>query len=134
MTRTTQVVGATATLLAVLVLGVWTLPASNDGGGLTGTWRFTVRLSESGRSTVRFVLQQEDEVLTGTYDGSYGTLPITGTVTGTDIEFSFVIREETRVTYRGAIVGRTMEGACDYAEVSGEGTWTAERANSVWGF
>ncbi len=129
-----KVVGATVTLLALLVLGVWTLPASHDQGGLTGTWRFTVRLQDSGRSTVRFLLRQDGEVLTGTYDGSYGTQPITGTVTGTDVEFSFVIREETRVTYRGTIVGRTMEGTCDYAEVSGEGTWTAERANSVWSF
>ena len=74
----------------------------------------------------------DGEVLTGTYDGSYGTQPITGTVTGTDIEFSFVIREETRVTYRGTIGGPTIEGTCDYAEVPGEGTWTAERANSIW--
>ena len=129
-----KVVGTTAAVLALLVLGVWTLPASNDQGGLTGTWRFTVRLQDSGASTVRFQLRQDGEVLTGRYDGSYGTQPITGTVTGTDIEFSFVIREETRVTYRGTVGERTMEGTCDYAEVSGEGTWTAERANSIWGF
>ena len=129
-----KVVGATVTLLALLVLGVWTLPASHDQGGLTGIWRFTVHLQDSGRSTVRFVLRQDGEVLTGTYDGSYGTQPITGTVTDTDIEFSFMIREETRVTYRGTIDGRTMEVTCDYAEVSGDGTWTAERANSVWSF
>ena len=116
-----KVVGATVTLLALLVLGVWTLPASHDQGGLTGIWRFTVRLQDSGRSTVRFVLRQDGEVLTGT-------------VTDTDIEFSFMIREETRVTYRGTIDGRTMEVTCDYAEVSGDGTWTAERANSVWSF
>ena len=125
-----KVVGTTVTLLALLVLGVWTFPASHDQGGLTGTWRFTVRLQDSGRSTVRL----DGEVLTGTYDGSYGTQPITGTVTDTDIEFSFMIREETRVTYRGTIDGRTMEVTCDYAEVSGDGTWTAERANSVWSF
>ena len=101
---------------------------------MTGPWRFTVRLQDSGRSTVRFVLRQDGDVLTGTYDGSYGTQPITGTVRGTDIEFSFVIREETRVTYRGTVGERTMEGTCDYAEVSGEGTWTAARANSVWNF
>ena len=81
MTRTTKVVGATVTLLALLVLGVSVLPASHDQGALTGAWRFTVRLPDSERSTVRFVLQQDGEVLTGTYSGSYGTQPITGTVT-----------------------------------------------------
>ena len=42
-----KVVGTTVTLLALLVLGVWTLPASHDQGGLTGTWRFTVCLQGS---------------------------------------------------------------------------------------
>ena len=74
-----KVVGATVSLLALLILGVWTLPASHDRGDLTGTWRFRVRLSDTGRSTVRFVLRQD-------------------------------------------------------GEVSGQGTWTAERANSVWDF
>ncbi len=37
------------------------------------------------------------------------------------------------VTFGGTIGDRTtMEGTCDYREVSGKGTWTAERANSVW--
>ena len=129
-----KTVGATVTLLALLVLGVSVLPASHDHGGLTGPWRFTVRFADSGRwSPVLFQLQQNGDVLTGTYNGRHGPLPITGSVTGTDIEFSFVIREETRVTYRGTIGDRTtMEGTCDYREVSGKGTWTAERANSVW--
>lgn len=141
-----KILGATLTLLVLLVVGVWVLPASHDQGGLSGTWRFRVRL-DSGRSTVRFVLRQDGDMLSGTYDGSYGTLPIAGTVSGDDIEFSFVIRgagrrrglaiapeEDTRVTYRGTINDRTMSGTCDYAEVSGEGTWEAERANSVWSF
>ena len=99
-----------------------------------GPWRFKVHFADSGRwSPVLFQLQQNGDVLTGTYNGRHGPLPITGSVTGTDIEFSFVIREETRVTYRGIIGDRTtMEGTCDYREVSGQGTWTAERANSVW--
>ena len=143
-----KALGATLTLLAVLVAGVWVLPASHDQGDLSGIWRFRVRL-DSGRSTVRFVLRQDGEVLSGTYDGSYGTLPIAGTASGDDIEFSFVIRadppsslrplataprEDTRVTYRGTIHDRTMSGTCDYADVSGEGTWEAERANSIWDF
>ena len=129
-----KVLGTTGVVLALLSLGVWTLPASHDRGGLTGTWRFTVRLPDSGRSTVRFSFRQDGELLTGTYSGSYGTQPLSGTVTGTDIEFSFMIQEETRVTYRGTVSERTMEGSCDYGEVSGQGTWTAERANSVWDF
>lgn len=43
--------------MTVLVLLVWSLPASHDQGGLTGSWRFTVRLQDSGASTVRFQLR-----------------------------------------------------------------------------
>ena len=73
-------------------------------------------------------------MLTGRYNGSYGSQPITGTVRGTDIEFWFVIRDETTVTYRGTVGERTMESTCDYADVSGKGTSAARRANSPWNF
>jgi hypothetical protein len=81
-------------LFAVLILGVWDLPAEHDRGDLTGSWRVTVRLEDSGRSTIRFVLRQDDDVLTGHYDGSYGTQPITGTVA--DVGLSSSSRSGTR--------------------------------------
>ena len=53
---------------------------------------------------------------------------------GTDIEFSFLSEDETRVTYWGTVEERTVKGTCDYAEVSGKGSWAARRANSPWNF
>tara|TARA_B100000029_G_scaffold109900_1_gene101455 strand:+ start:591 stop:884 length:294 start_codon:yes stop_codon:yes gene_type:complete len=65
-------------LFAVLVLGIWALPASHDNGSLDGNWEFIVRLEETGRSTVTFRLKQDGSHLSGLYDGSYGQLPIEG--------------------------------------------------------
>lgn len=73
-------------------------------------------------------------MLTGRYNGSYGSQPVTGTVRGTDIEFSFLIEDKTRVTYWGTVEERTVKGTCDYAEASGKGTSAARRANSPWNF
>jgi hypothetical protein len=121
-------------LFAVLIFGVWALPAEHDRGDLTGSWRVTVRLEDSGRSTIRFVLRQDDDLLTGHYDGSYGTQPITGTVADGRVELFFKIRDETQVAFLGTLGERDMEGTCDYGEVAGQGTWRAERATSAWSF
>ncbi|MDE0830855.1 MAG: hypothetical protein OSB03_16805 [Vicinamibacterales bacterium] len=129
-----KMTAAAGAVFALLILGVWTLPAGHIRGDLTGTWRVTVRLSDSGASTLRFVFRQDEEVLTGHYDGSYGTQPLTGTLTDDRIALSFRIRDETQITFRGRLVEGHMEGTCDYGDVAGGGTWTAERATSPWSF
>ena len=120
-----------ATLFGLLILGVWALPSSHDASALTGRWRFLVRLPETGTSTVMFTLQQDGERLSGTYEGSYGRVPIAGTLVGDRIVFSFTARD-TEVTYRGTVGAREMEGVCDYGALNGEGTWTATRDISVF--
>ncbi|MDA1094741.1 MAG: hypothetical protein O3A25_15935 [Acidobacteria bacterium] len=134
MSTPQKVAGGTAALFAVLILGVWALPADHDRGDLTGTWRVQVQLAETGRSTIRFVLRQDDDLVTGHYDGSYGTHPLTGTVTGGTVELTFTIQDGTPVTFRGQVVGGHIEGTCDYGDVAGKGTWNAKRATSVWSF
>jgi hypothetical protein len=134
MSTPVKIASATAALFGVLILGVWALPADHDRGDLTGTWRVQVRLAESGRSTIRFVLRQDHDLLTGHYDGSYGTQPLTGTVTAGHVELTFNIQGETPVRFVGRLVEGHIEGSCDYGDVAGVGTWQAERATSVWSF
>ena len=105
-------------LFAVLIFGVWALPAEHDRGDLTGSWRVTVRLEDSGRSTIRFVLRQDDDLLTGHYDGSYGTQPITGTVADGRVELFFKIRDETQVAFLGTLGERA--------------TWKAPATTARW--
>jgi hypothetical protein len=129
-----KMTAAAGAVLALLIVGVWALPAGHVRGDLTGSWRVTVRLDDSGASTLRFVFRQDDDVLTGHYDGSYGTQPLTGTLTGDRIALSFTIRDDTQVTYEGRLTEGQMAGTCDYGDVAGDGTWTAERATSAWSF
>lgn len=129
-----KMTAAAGAVLALLIAGVWTLPAGHIRGDLTGSWRVTVRLDDSGASTLRFVFKQDDDVLTGHYDGSYGTQPLTGTLTDDRITLSFTIRDGAPVTFQGRLIDGQMEGTCDYGDVAGAGTWTAERATSAWSF
>ena len=87
-----KMTAAAGAVFALLILGVWTLPAGHIRGDLTGT------------------------------------------LTDDRIALSFRIRDETQVTFRGRLVEGHMEGTCDYGDVAGGGTWTAERATSPWSF
>ena len=85
-------------MLALLALGVWMLPGT-DQEGISGTWRLSIRLADSGSRTGSLVLIQDGETLTGTYTGpppvrtaaggwDYGSAALTGTVTEETVEFS----------------------------------------------
>ncbi len=112
---------------AVAVLLVATFPrvaAQTAPVDITGTWNFVVELDIGGGEPV-FVFEQEGEMLTGTYQGTFGTADVTGTVAGNQIEFRFG-GEGAEAVYVGTIDGEAMRGTCDYGGV-GEGTWEAER-------
>ena len=91
---------------------------------VTGSWQFVVEL-DIGSGDPTFVFEQDDEMLTGTYEGMFGEAPVTGTVKGNQIEFRFGAQGSEAV-YVGTIDGDTMSGNCDYGGV-GEGTWEADR-------
>ncbi len=91
---------------------------------VSGTWNFVVELDIGGGEPT-FEFAQQGDTLSGTYEGAFGTAPITGTVTGDQIEFRFG-EEGNEAVYIGTINGDAMSGTCDYGG-AGEGTWEAER-------
>ncbi len=103
--------------------------ATTLAADVTGTWYFAVELSV-GSGAPTFVLKQEGSKLTGTYSGTLGEAPVTGTVKGDKIEFSFQAEtagEKFRAVYSGTIKdSKNMEGKADYGEF-GDGTWTARK-------
>ncbi len=113
------------TLILIVVTG---FVAVSVGYGfqrdVSGTWNFVVELDIGGGEPT-FEFLQQGETLSGTYDGAFGTAPITGTVTGDQIEFRFG-EEENEAVYIGTIDGDAMSGTCDYGG-AGEGNWEAER-------
>ena len=96
---------------------------------VTGKWTFNVQ-TDAGSGSPTFVFKQAGEKLSGTYNGTFGTAELTGTVKGDAIEFTFeatVGDQKGKVTYTGKIeAADKMKGEVDYAGL-GKGTWTGAK-------
>ncbi|HET8675874.1 MAG TPA: hypothetical protein VFO63_08820 [Blastocatellia bacterium] len=117
--------GAAPTTMA----GPATAPASPaPAGNITGTWNGTVETSQ-GTGSPTFTFKQEGEKLTGNYKGQLGEAPLTGTLKGNDISFSFKLNfqgEEFTITYTGKVEGNNMKGKAMLGQL-GEANWTAKK-------
>jgi hypothetical protein len=101
--------------------------ASLFAADVTGTWNATVDLG--GQSyTPNFVLKQDGEKLTGTYNGALGEAPLHGTIKGNDVTFDFEGQGVGAVHYAGKLAadGKSMKGTCDYGGQA-SGTFTATK-------
>jgi hypothetical protein len=113
-----------AILVAALLL-VSTAAAFADGS-VTGKWVLDVKLGDGQGGQATLDLKQEGEKITGTYSGALGSVPVTGTVKGDQVEISLTSDAGT-VSYRGKVSGDTMEGTCSYGQL-GDGTFTGKRS------
>jgi hypothetical protein len=94
---------------------------------LTGKWTLHVKF-HLGSGDPWFEFHQEGSKLTGTYHGYFGVAPITGTVNGTDIEFTSSNDKGTG-HYKGAIVGGVFKGTAKYPFPLGTGHFEGKRSN-----
>ncbi len=95
---------------------------------VSGAWSFEVETA-SGSSHPTFTFKQEGETLTGQFKGAFGEAPLTGTVKGNEITFSFKVQSqngEVTVTYTGTVEKNLMKGAAQFGELV-SGAWTAKR-------
>jgi hypothetical protein len=96
---------------------------------ISGKWQFTVE-TDAGGGSPTFVFKQDGEKLTGTYNGLFGSAPLTGTVKGEVIEFSFeaaVQDQKGKIVYTGRIQsGTKMAGDVDLAGLA-KGKWTGAK-------
>lgn len=94
------------------------------GADISGTWNVTVEI-QGNSGTPTFVLKQDGEKITGTYSGLLGEAPVTGTIRGDQVEFSFQAKGDQvtgKVTYKGTLSGGKMKGTVALGEL-GSGTW-----------
>ena len=95
---------------------------------LTGTWNVSIELPNmTANPTV--VLKQDGEKLTGEYvSAQYGKFPLTGTVKGADVVFSFAMNVEgtgLNVTYAGKVdKDGSLAGSVTYGDMM-SGTFSA---------
>ena len=96
------------------------------GADLTGTWSAAVVL-DAGSGTATFEFKQTGEKLTGTYSGAVGSANVTGTVKGSDVEWSFDAGDAGKITYKGTIdASGKIAGTVQYGQL-GSGKFTAEK-------
>ena len=96
---------------------------------ISGKWTFQVETS-AGSGAPTFVFKQAGEKLTGTYNGTFGTAELTGTVKGDAIEFTFEADaggQKAAMVYKGKIESDgKMSGSADLGGLA-TGTWTGTK-------
>jgi hypothetical protein len=108
---------------SLLVLAL--LATSLFGADLTGPWTFEVE-TDAGSGSPSFVLKQDGEKLTGTYEGALGNAEITGTVKANRITIEFEV-SGAKVVYEGTIEDNgTLKGTVDLGGQA-KGVFTATR-------
>lgn len=110
-----------------IALPAMALASATLAADISGSWEFTVNTSQ-GSGSPSFEFKQEGEKLTGTYSGLFGKAPISGSVKGDEVEFTFEVPNvDGKVRYKGTLEGSTsMKGEVDYGDV-GKGTFTAKK-------
>ena len=108
-------------------------PDSKAVPDLTGKWAMTLEMS-MGTGTPILDLKQENEKITGTYTGRYGTFPLEGKLKERAIEFSVTMSaegQEVTIGFTGEVAadGQTMKGQAAMGEM-GDASWTAKKAKS----
>lgn len=95
---------------------------------ISGTWDFQVE-TDLGSGAPVITFEQQGENLTGQYRGTFGELPVTGTLKGNQINFSFVTdangQDET-VSYSGTVEQNVMRGEIQLGG-AGSGTFSGKR-------
>jgi hypothetical protein len=110
--------------IAFIALALFSLALT--GADISGTWSAAVVL-DAGSGSATFVFKQTGDNLTGTYTGVVGTANVTGTVKGSDVEWSFEAGEAGKVIYKGKLdASGKIAGTVEYGQL-GSGKFTAEK-------
>ena len=98
------------------------------GADVAGTWTLKVE-TQAGTGTPTLVLVQDGEKLTGTYTGRFGKSPITGTIKGNALEFSFTASGpmgSAEVSYSATVDGDNVSGTMTMGSMAG-GSFTGKK-------
>jgi len=123
-----SIVHAVAGIVFVVGLLASAQLGAQAGNNITGEWGFTVQTDQGGGTPV-ITFKQDGEKLTGKYNGQLGAADLTGTVTGSDVAFTFTIDvqgQQAPVSYKGTVEKNTMKGTLDIGGMV-NGTFTATK-------
>ena len=115
---------AVATILPLLAVGA-------DQPDVTGTWTMSVETA-MGSGNPTFTLAQEGQAITGTYEGYFGEVPVSGIIEGEEVTLSIEVSaqgQDMKIDYVGAVEGDSMAGKVVFGSF-GEGTFEGTREGS----
>jgi hypothetical protein len=116
-------------LLTTLALGV--APQQTQAPQIAGEWDASYN-TPGGPRSFKLVFQVKGDSLSGTVKRSDGEIPLTGTIKGDQITFSYTIaynNEALLVTIAARVTGDAMTGTVDFAGMAQE-EFSAKRVKS----
>ena len=123
-----KLISLLAVLLALVAAGAGRALA--PPADISGTWVFSVDLDTGDHGDPTFVLKQDGDAITGTYDGPLGQQKVTGVVKENKAVFGFEFEREGathKVTYTGILESADkMSGTMEITN-GPKGKWTATR-------
>jgi len=114
-------------LLTIALCGLVSIGSqvSASAANISGTWEITIHYRPDDKDYLAvYVLKQEGEKISGTYEGDYGPAEVTGTLKAADVALSVTVKGSTarfsgKVTSATAMSG-TVTGTSDKPR-----TWSA---------
>jgi hypothetical protein len=116
-------------IIVVAALFVMTAGArAQDKVDLTGTWILQVETG-AGSGSPTFTFKQTGNKLEGTYEGTFGKAPVTGSVKGKEAQWTFTVDVQgmqARMEYTGTVEKDSMKGTVRLGDLA-DGTFTGKK-------
>ena len=97
---------------------------------VSGSWTLTIDAGQGGANDAPMMIEQDGDVLKGTYGPEEAETPIEGTITGSDITLTSEIDAlqvgPMTLTFTGMVDGANMKGTVDFGGFA-SGIWTAAK-------
>ena len=94
---------------------------------VTGKWKISIELSVGQFDFDLDLKQTNDTLITGTYSGMFGNLPVTGTIKNDELHIVVPV-DENKMLLNGTVIENNMKGKIKYTVTElGEGTFQGER-------
>ena len=118
-------------LSALFVLGLGLIFAGGASAqtSVAGDWDGSFN-TPGGARPFKLILKVDGEKLSGTVKRANGDVPLTGTIKGDVINFSYTISyggNDLTLSYSGKVAGDSMSGTVSFGG-NAEDTWSAKRA------
>lgn len=117
----------------MFVLGLMMIAGTLSGFGqkadVAGEWDGSLN-TPGGARPVKLIFKVDGEKLTGTAKRSSGDVPLTGTVKGADISFSYTVNyngNDLTLLFTGKVSGDSISGTVSFGG-NAEDTWSAKRS------